>query len=102
MHLSGLFSGEWSYDQDELLILLDKIKKYDVNCYVTGHQDPKTHEEMWNYFDDLTSIGEIVGNEVSFDKAVTRFNEERKTTPNEEQLENIQNFVNGNLKKNGN
>ena len=33
------YSGEWSYDQDELLILLDKIKKYDVNCYVTGHQE---------------------------------------------------------------
>ena len=72
------YSGEWSYDLNELIILLDKIKKYDVNCYVTGHQDPKTHEEMWDFFDDLLKIGETVDNEVSFDKAVTRFNEVRK------------------------
>ncbi|WP_342433347.1 MBL fold metallo-hydrolase [Neobacillus sp. FSL H8-0543] len=47
------YSGEWSYDKDELIILVDKIKKYDVNYYVTGHQEPKTHEEMWSFFDDL-------------------------------------------------
>lgn len=93
------YSGEWSYDMNELVVLLDKIKKYDVNCYVTGHQDPKTHEEMWKFFNDLTSIGEIVGNEVSLDKAVTSFNEIRKTNPSDEQLEYIQNFVSGNHKK---
>ncbi|MFK9092732.1 MBL fold metallo-hydrolase [Bacillus salipaludis] len=93
------YSGEWSYDQNELLILVDKIKKYDVNTYVTGHQDPKNREEMWNFFDELTSIGEIVSNEVLLEKAVARFKEVRKTAPNEEQLEFIQNFVSGNQKK---
>jgi glyoxylase-like metal-dependent hydrolase (beta-lactamase superfamily II) len=93
------YSGEWSYDLNELITLLEKIKKYDAKWYVLGHQDPKTHEEMWSFLDDLTSIGEIVGQEVSLDKAVTRFNEVRKTNPNEEQLEYIQNFVNGNKKK---
>ncbi|MDQ1000506.1 glyoxylase-like metal-dependent hydrolase (beta-lactamase superfamily II) [Neobacillus niacini] len=93
------YSGDWSYNLNELVVLLEKIKKYDVNCYVTGHQDPKTHEEMWAFFDDLTTIGEIVGNEVSLDKAVTRFIEIRKTNPSDEQLEYIQNFVSGNHKK---
>ena len=50
------YSGEWSYDRNELNILLDKIKKYDMNYYVTGHQDPKTREEMWSFFNDLTNI----------------------------------------------
>lgn len=95
------YSGEWSYDKDKLAILLDKIKKYEVSYYVTGHQDPKTSEEMWDFFYDLTSIGEIVGEEVILDKAVTRFNEVRKIMPNEEQLEYIQNFINGNHKKRG-
>lgn len=93
------YSGEWSYDLKELNILLEKIKKYDVHCYVTGHQDPKTHEEIWDFFNDLTSIGEIVGEEVSLEEALTKFNAARKTPPNEEQLEYIQNFVNGNQKK---
>ncbi|MCM3693294.1 MBL fold metallo-hydrolase [Neobacillus niacini] len=93
------YSGEWSYDLEELVILLDKIKKYEVDMYVTGHQNPKTREEMWSFFDDLTNIGEIVDKEVSLDKAVARFTEVREESPNEEQLEYIQNFVNGNRKK---
>jgi glyoxylase-like metal-dependent hydrolase (beta-lactamase superfamily II) len=93
------YSGEWSYDKNELTILLDKIKKYDVNCYVLGHQDPKKHEEMWSFLNDLTCIGEIVGKEVSLEKSITKFNKVRKTQPNDEQLEFIQNFVNGNQQK---
>ncbi|WP_136607412.1 MBL fold metallo-hydrolase [Paenibacillus dokdonensis] len=93
------YSGEWSYDQNELTILLDKIKKYDVNVYLTGHQDPKTHAEMWSLMDDLSSIGEIVGRETALDSAVAKFNEIRSIMPNEEQLEYIQNFVCGNQKK---
>ncbi|WEK54140.1 MAG: MBL fold metallo-hydrolase [Candidatus Cohnella colombiensis] len=92
------YSGEWSYDLNELTLLLDKIKKYDVDYYVTGHQDPKEHAEMWSFFDDLTRIGEIVDKETSLDQAVSRFNEVQKTMPNEEQLEYIQNFVAGNIK----
>ncbi|MEH7122566.1 MBL fold metallo-hydrolase [Bacillus sp. JJ1503] len=93
------YSGEWSYDLNELTILLEKIKKYDVDTYVTGHQDPKTNEEMWSFLDDLVHIGEIVSEETSLDNAVTKFNEVRGTKPNEEQLEFIQNFVSGNQKK---
>ncbi|KKK38215.1 hydrolase [Mesobacillus campisalis] len=93
------YSGEWSYDLEDLRTLLAKIKKYDTEWYVLGHQDPKTHEEMWNFLDDLTSIGEIVGQEISLDKAAARFKEVRSTDPSEDQLEFIQNFVNGNQKK---
>lgn len=92
------YSGDWSYDLNEFNILVEKIKKYDVDCYVTGHQDPKTHEEMWRFFDELISIGKIVGDEVSLDKAVILFQEARQTMPNEEQLEFIQNFVSGSQK----
>ncbi|MFC4022243.1 MBL fold metallo-hydrolase [Oceanobacillus longus] len=93
------YSGEWSYDKKELDILLEKIKKYDVDWYVNGHQSPKTREEMNDFFDELTSIGEIVGDEVSLEKAIATFNEVRKKKPNEEQLEYVQNFVSGNQKK---
>ncbi|WP_053362348.1 MBL fold metallo-hydrolase [Bacillus sp. FJAT-27251] len=93
------YSGEWSYDLEELNTLLAKIKKYDTEWYVLGHQDPKTHEEMWSFLDDITSIGEIVGQEISLEKATARFKEVRSTDPSEDQLEFIQNFVNGNQKK---
>lgn len=93
------YSGEWSYDKNEFNILIDKIEKYDVTTYVLGHQDPKTYEEMWNLLDDIASIGDIVDEEVIFDQAVTRFNEVRKAMPSEQQLEFIENFINGNQKK---
>ena len=93
------YSGDWSYDLYEFNILVNKIKKYDVNYYVTGHQDPKTNEEMDSFFEELIGIGEMVGKEVTFDKAVTKFKEAQKTSPTEDQLEFIQNFVSGNQKK---
>jgi hypothetical protein len=40
-----------------------------------------------------------VDKEVSLDITVAAFTEVRKESPNEEQLEYIQNFVNGNRKK---
>ncbi|WP_066154626.1 MBL fold metallo-hydrolase [Halalkalibacter krulwichiae] len=92
------YSGDWSYDQQQLTILLEKIKKYEVEHYVTGHQDPKTHDEMWSFFDDLTSIGEMVGEETDLHQAVTKFHEVRKAPPTEEQLEYIENFISGNRK----
>ena len=79
--------------------LLNKIKKYDAEWYVLGHQAPKTSEEMWQVFNEITTIGEIVGQEDTIDRAVVRFNEVKQAAPNETQLEFIQNFVNGNIKK---
>ncbi|MBP2002259.1 glyoxylase-like metal-dependent hydrolase (beta-lactamase superfamily II) [Paenibacillus shirakamiensis] len=93
------YSGEWSYDLDELTILLDKIRKYDVDYYVTGHQEPMAHAELWHWMDELVRVGEIVDLEVSMDQAVARFNEHEKVMPTEEQLEYIQNFISGSQKK---
>ncbi|MEC2159617.1 MBL fold metallo-hydrolase [Virgibacillus halodenitrificans] len=93
------YSGEWSYDLKEVQTLLAKIKKYDVEHYVLGHQPPKTHAELWNFLDDLVAIGEIVGREALLEKAVEAFKLARKSEPTDEQLELIQNFVAGNCKK---
>lgn len=95
------YSGDWSYDRDELAILLKKIKKYDADYYLTGHQNPKTYGELWRELDELSRIGEIVGDETSLDAAVAAFQAVQHKVPDEEQLEYIQNFVSGNLKKSG-
>lgn len=93
------YSGEWSYDRDEFTLLLNKIKKYDVDYYVTGHQEPKSNAEMWKLLNEIVSIGEIVNDEVSLEKAIEKFRFIRNMIPDEEQYEYIQNFVNGNQKK---
>ncbi|WP_060679389.1 MBL fold metallo-hydrolase [Virgibacillus halodenitrificans] len=93
------YSGEWSYDLKEVQTLLAKIKKYDVEHYVLGHQSPKTYAELWGFLDELVAIGEVVGREASLDQAVEAFTLAREKEPTEEQLEFIQNFVAGNQKK---
>ncbi|MFC3040858.1 MBL fold metallo-hydrolase [Virgibacillus xinjiangensis] len=93
------YSGEWSYDRNKLSTLLNKVVKYEADHYVTGHQAPKTNEEMGRFLDDLVSIGEIVGEEVVVDQAVAQFNDIRNANPTDDQLEFIQNFVYGNRKK---
>ncbi|RLL42678.1 MBL fold metallo-hydrolase [Oceanobacillus piezotolerans] len=95
------YSGEWSYDLEEFNTLLNKIEKYDAEYYVTGHQHPKTYKDMWHVLNEIKRIGELVDKEHSFDQAVAKFSEIQRKTPNEEQMEFILNFVNGNRKKKG-
>ncbi len=93
------YSGDWSYDLNEFITLVDKIKKYDVHIYLTGHQNPQTREEMFEFFDEIIRLGTIVGKEVNLDKAITTFIEKEKAEPSVEQHEYIENFINGNKKK---
>lgn len=92
------YSGAWSYDRNEFDLLVKKLKKYEADWYVPGHQEVKTAEEMGHFFEDISSIGKIVGEEGMLDKAVSKFIAARRADPDEEQLEYIHNFVKGNQK----
>src|SRR5690606_36073055 len=92
------YSGDWSYDRNELDLLLMKIRQYEADVYVSSHNDPETHDEIWSYLNRLQAIGELAGTELSIEAAVSRFQESGGKTPDEEQLELLQYFVNGNKK----
>lgn len=94
-----IYSGDYSHDRNELSILIDKLKKYDVNYYLTSHYHPETYEELWAYLNELIMLGDMVDNEVSIDKVKTRFQEKYKRIPNEEETTMIGYFINGNIKK---
>ncbi|SOC44515.1 MBL fold metallo-hydrolase [Ureibacillus acetophenoni] len=95
------YSGDWSYDLHQFKTLVEKIKQYEVNTYVLGHQDPHSREELWKFLDEIISIGEIVGDEMDLEEAITKFTDVRKSTPTEDQREFIENFINGNQKRIG-
>lgn len=95
------YSGDWSYDLHQFKTLVEKIKQYEVNTYVLGHQDPHSPEELWKFLDEIISIGEIVGDEMDLEEAITKFTDVRKSNPTEEQREFIENFINGNQKRIG-
>ena len=92
------YSGDWSYDRNELDLLLLKISRYEADVYVSSHNDPETHDEIWSYLNRLQAIGELAGTELSIEAAVSHFQESEGKTPDEEELELLQYFVNGNKK----
>ncbi len=77
----------------------ESLKKYDAQYYLSSHFDPETPEELWRDLNQLSAIGEIVGNEVDLEKACFQFECETYKKPANEQKERIQYFVNGNIKR---
>jgi trehalose utilization protein len=80
---------------------LDKINKYDVDYYVTSHNEPETYEQLWEYLNELKAIGEMVGDEVSMDKVKAIFKGKRNRMPNEDETIMIGYFISGNIKRRG-
>jgi glyoxylase-like metal-dependent hydrolase (beta-lactamase superfamily II) len=93
------YSGDWSYDRDELHTLIEKIRKYDVDYYVTSHHRPETNEELWTYLTELRDLGEIVGDETDWNKIKDVFIKTKAESLDEEKLDTMQYFVNGNKKR---
>lgn len=93
------YSGENSYDLSDLTTLSNKLKKYNAEYYVHGHLPPLNYEEFWGFMNNLFDIGEFVGNETHIDNILEKYSDLYQTAPKEEDLENIQYFVNGNKKR---
>ena len=93
------YSGDWSYDKEDFERIQRELKKYDAQYYLSSHFDPETSEELWQDLNQLSAIGEIVGNEVDLEKACFQFECETYKKPTNEQKERIQYFVNGNVKR---
>ncbi|WP_375345891.1 hypothetical protein ACEWPB_21640 [Priestia megaterium] len=93
------YSGDWSYDKEDFERIQRELKKYDAQYYLSSHFDPETSEELWRDLNQLSAIGEIVGNEVDLEKACFQFEYETYKKPTNEQKERIQYFVNGNVKR---
>lgn len=92
------YSGDWSYDRKELQLLVEKIRRYEADYYVSSHDEPETYEQVWTFLNRLQEIGEIAGTELTIDAAVSQFREKEGNAPDEEELELLQYFVNGNKK----
>lgn len=94
-----IYSGEQSYDREELQHLVDKISQYEVDFYLTSHYEPETHGEIWTYIKLMQDIGDIVGTELSAEKVRAKFQQEKSREPDEEETELLTYFVNGNRKR---
>ncbi|GGL54720.1 MBL fold metallo-hydrolase [Sporolactobacillus putidus] len=93
------YSGDWSYDREGLARLLAQIQDYPADDYVTSHNPPDKHGELWSYLKELMDSGERVGAETSLERVISKYKTEQREMPNEEQINDMKYFINGNRKK---
>lgn len=92
------YSGALSYDMEQLVPLVNRVRKFPSRFYLGSHENPQTHEEFWTIIDNLVRIGEAVGFEIDKDRVDEKFISTFGKEPDEEETFFIQSFLEGNLK----
>lgn len=93
-----LYTGDWSYSKKRFYPMVDKVRNYDVEWYVSSHNEPESRAQMDNFINHLFEIGNAVGTKLSFEEAVKEFRKVLGKMPNEEDIYYINSFINGNKK----
>lgn len=93
-----LYNGERSYDMEQLVPLVTRVRQFPSVFYLGSHENPQTHEEFWTIVDNVVRIGEAVGFEVDEAQMTEKFISTFGKEPDEEEAYYIQTFLQGNLK----
>lgn len=91
------YSGPRSYSS-KVTEMINRIMKYDVDIYVSAHDEPLSKEEVHQYFKELLEIGRIAQGVTDIETAVVNFKKEFVRTPSEDEMDTIQCYINGNNK----
>jgi len=54
-----MHNGDWSYTTEKIYPLIDKIEEFDVDYYLSSHQDPIDNLSMRSHFLKLRRIGRL-------------------------------------------
>ncbi|WP_232336794.1 MBL fold metallo-hydrolase [Planococcus lenghuensis] len=96
-----LYSGDWSYDRDNVESLLARLSTFDADVFLHSHHYPESKEETWTYLELIRNAGEATGDAKMVEEAVSRFKAMYEAAPDEETFELMGYFVSGNKKKEG-
>ncbi len=97
--LSPDFCGGARSYSHKVIDMINKIKKYDVNTYIAAHDEPIDKDEIHQYFKELKEIEKLTREIVDIEMAIESFKNEYLRDPNADEIDTLQYFVNGNLKK---
>ena len=95
----NMFSGSWSYDLDDFRRRLSTFSELDVRYFVNGHWAPQNKEEFRSYAENMLLLGEIAGSSLAYEEARSNYISLLGKSPDEETLDLLNSFVEGNLKK---
>lgn len=93
------YSGSWSYDSSKLEKVIEQVRSYNANWYATSHDHVETKAELFKYLDQLQQLSKIAEDYLSEQEMLTKFKEEVHRSPNEEEKELLDYFLQGNRKK---
>ena len=91
-------SGADSYS-NKVVDMINKIMKYDVDIYITSHDEPVDKKEIHLYLKKFQEIEELTREIVDIAAATEVFKKEYQRNPSEDEMDTLQCFINGNLKK---
>lgn len=92
----GKYNGEYGYTKEKLFKMIDEIEKFDADHYIISHEEvycKKEIDELWN---QLRTVGEIVGGNISVEESTKRFEDSLNRLPSEDEVFYINCFVNVN------
>lgn len=92
-----LDNGSRSYS-NKVVSMISKIIKYDVDTYISSHDEPLDKSEMHKYFKELNEIEKLTRKIVDIEEATQCIKQKYSREPSEDELDTLQCFINGNLK----
>lgn len=95
---SDLYSGPRSYSK-KALEMIEKIMKYEVETYISSHDEPLDKEEVHGFFRELRELETLTREVTSLEEALEKFRLQYGKEPNEDEAETLLYFVNGNAKQ---
>jgi glyoxylase-like metal-dependent hydrolase (beta-lactamase superfamily II) len=90
--------GVHSYSH-KVVDMINKIMNYDVDIYISSHDEPQDKEEIHKYFNELKDIEKLTRKIGNIDEATQCFKKTYLREPSEDEIDTLQCFINGNLKQ---
>lgn len=90
------YNGAYGYTREKLYPMIDKIESYEADYYIVSHETICDRKEIVEFWDQLKSTGEIVGEDTSVEESTKRFSDKYDRQPSEDETFFINCFANVN------
>lgn len=92
------YSGPKSYSY-KVVDMINRIMKYDVELYISAHDEPIDKEELHGYFKELVELEQVTRGIVDMEQALEAFREKYSKEPTADEIDTLECFIEGNIKQ---
>lgn len=91
-----IYTGGGSIRLGELKLLLKRLETFDAEWFVPSHEDPIRKDDFMKKMNEVTAIGEVVGDADELTEGKDRLSAARKRDLTEDEIYYVKRFVTGN------